>query len=374
MDPWRTSGWVAAMLVILAWGFGTVGQDQQTPERKAQEDEVRMWDELEALSIKVKEALDKSEEALAHIERLRARGKLPPEVAVPAAQAAFLLGYPSEALAIVERVVREYPNEKYHSAYPLRIMGNFLIGRLARYAGDPTRAEAAYREVLSQLKKEPDIDPENALVELCYLYLAEIEGHVRNRSEKAVALLEEVQRLPPPKDDPRMGPVGKEWAQHMKRTFSPSTTPPGTPTYFVLNQPEDIMAPMLYIITIGFGLFGDLGLEWRPDPLVFVLEKIIRSKVSPIDMSLAQGTLAFAYMKDKDYAKARRYAEDLFKGDSFWAPVGGIIWACSLKEMGKPQEAEAVLQEVIRRFPANKEIVLRLQKEWAAESKQKQKQ
>ena len=173
----------------------------------------------------------------------------------------------------------------------------------------------------------------------------------------------------------------------MKRTFSPSTTSPPTPTDSVLakapNAPDahiyndpgayTYMVFIIYSHVAGFGLFEDPALALWRNSISFRLtsEKILRSKVSPIDMSLAQGSLGNVYGEERDYAKASRYGEELFEGDSFWAPLGGIIWAWSLKEMGKPQEAEAVLQALIRRFPANKEIVLRLQKEWAAESKQK---
>jgi len=369
-----------ATVIFLVATCGSRIQAQKTATERSKSDNSQLRKAVGSMVLTAKEAIDKSQQALGEIDRLRSRETVPLQAALPSAEAAFLLGAPSQAITIMERVVREYPAEKVPGVrFSVGMVGNLWIGTFARYSGDMTRAEAAYRDILTQLKTQPNIELPSMLASICYLYLAEIENHFRNRPQKAAAILEELRALPFPKEQEpaRILAVYKQWGQHMSNSLERPTA--GSTPAAVRAQPpygDSSYVPILQIAIVGLGDLGDLGAIAGParsrsntDFCKCSLEKALLSRASPIDTSLAQLLIGESYLRKDDAVAARAYYKDLFESKSFLAPEGGLGLARCWKKDNKPDEARSTLQELIRRFPAYKDLATQLLLEWSDKSK-----
>jgi len=338
---------------------------------KPSADAARAWEAAKAVALPATQAIDKSQQTLEEIDRIISQENVPLNIALASAEAAFLLGAPSKAISIMERATRQYPTEKPPVViYPLSIIGKFWIGTFARHAGDATRAEAAYRDILSELKAKPEVKGASVLAAMCYLYLAEIETHFRNRPDKAVALLRELAALPRPKQRSydKMFGMYLCWGQYLLRANGSLAHPDSSvPTVPEPPCQDWGYSPMIHGVLIGLCDAGGLAIFCDNAGTPFFsrsLQMVIESRASPIDACLAQFLLGYELERKKKPAMARKYYNKLFEGNSFFAPSGGIAMARCLKDEGKPEESKRALQEVARRFPAHKDLAERLQREW----------
>jgi hypothetical protein len=372
---------ICAIVVLLVAADASKTLAQSENARQSDGNQSQSWKELSDVAMGTKDALDQSQQALERIERLRSLKTVPIQVALPTAQAAFVLRAPVKAIAIMERAIQEYPDEKMPGVtFPLDVVGNLWIGTFARYAGDPTRAEAAYRDVLSRLKASSNIRGPSVLAAVCYLYLAEIETHFRNRPDKAAALLKEIAVLP--KTGDKQGDlvlsVYQAWGQHMLRTVAPQ--PPDDTSGLRVVQPpygDPTFVPDLHMSVVGLGDPGGLGRLSAPagsrskaDVFTCSLDRVLESKISPIDTALTQLLLGIHYdMDKKDSVKAMQYYGGLFNGGSYFAPEGGLAVSRCWKRENKLNEAKQTLEEVVRRFPAYKGKVKYLLQQLSLDSK-----
>jgi hypothetical protein len=338
---------------------------QSETARQYDADRSQSWKAMARLAIGTKDAIDQSQQALETIEGIRSLKILPVQTALPTAEAAFLLGAPAKAIAIMERVIHDYPNEKMPGVtFPLDVVGNLWIGTFARYAGSPARAEAAYRDALSRLKTHSNIKGPSVLAAICYLYLAEIESQFHNDPGKAAVFLRQLPSLPKTKDTQGdlVLNVYQAWGKHMLHSLDPQTHD-GTANLDVPPPYGDpIFVPTLHMTVVGLGDAGNLtpisaAARGKPptDVFAFSLERVLSSKASPIDTDIALLLLGVHYELDKkDFAKARRYYGKLFDGVSYFSPEGGLAAAQCWKRENKLNEAKQMLEDVTRRFPAYK--------------------
>ena len=128
-----------------------------------------------------------------------------------------------------------------------------------------------------------------------------------------------------------------------------------------------VMAAIFHLTSCGLGDTADLGTAYGPATNRFCkqpLGQAIQSRVSRVDTALAQFSLGWLLQKRKSLAEAKQCYTDLFDGDSYLAPQGGLGLANCQRAEGKPEDAKETLKTVARRFPSHKEQARALYDEW----------
>lgn len=377
MNSERACVALVAVLLLVACERETRAQqgaiEQATGESAAARETIR------GIAVRVAEAYERSKRAMEGIDQLMSQEHVPLEAALASAEAAFLLDAPSKAIAIMERVLREHPFQKMPGVqFPVIVVGNFWIGTFARHSGDASRAEAAYRDVLSALKTHPEIKGASVLAAISYLYLSEIETHVRARPENAIALLKSLAALSHPKDEQgnAVFRVYLQWGQFVSAVLE-ARDGSATTTLGPIQPPygDWSFVPDLHSLLVGLGDPAELQRQsGTRSPTSFFrcsLEKVLESRASPIDMSIAQAVLGHEYERQKDLAMACKYYQGLFTSSSFFAPRGGIALAQCWKDDNKPDEGRRVLDELVRRFPKYKDMAKRIADDWLSKPQTK---
>lgn len=283
------------------------------------------------------------------------------EVDFAAAKVAWLAGDSTNAIAILSDVARKHPDEKGPELnWPVAVAARMWIGSIARWQGDAKTAQRVYGEIKERVQGTT-LEP--TLGSICELYLAEIESQILQRKDLAIARLKAVSpmKVLGRKGMPAQERMYKDWATHRhavlagdmesaQKSLNPNPTKTQTFDFLVVSQ--TILAGITAEPRIGFNEIPNLHER--------SLKLALECKTSPIDKSLALASLGTLYSSQKEWAKAEDCYTRLFNSDSFFAPEGGLKLAQCRKAQGKLTEAEADLNEVVKRFPGYSEFVQKL--------------
>lgn len=293
-----------------------------------------------------------------------------------AAQVAWLREKPKKAIAILEDAIRKYPDERAPIPSPVRIVGRFWIGTIARYSGDMAKAKNVYETLLTIIARPgyiEGLDDKGGVMMICNLYLAEIESLHLKRNDLALARLEAIERIKKPAGQLVVGyDIYKGWAayEHIRITKGKSQA-----TQQLIMYPEMDFALMraaegqLMLCGISGSLLAYYPLSDKRDVIERALfDRVIKSAVSPIDRSLARLIYGNAYQDKACFAEAEEYYSALFEEDSYFSPVAGLGLAQCKKAQDKTIEAESILEQVRIKYPGYDSAVTKLKESWEKET------
>jgi tetratricopeptide (TPR) repeat protein len=307
------------------------------------------------------QAADQKKKALAIVDEVAAQEDIEVRAGFAAAEIAFLLGANQKAIAVMEKLVRLRPKDQAPGIVaPVDETGTFCIGTYARYGNDPKRAVAAYTSLLDMARENPTV---YSGVEICFLHLAEIEAHFNHDPQKAVAWLDRILQVRPPRPTPGMSggdPAARGWKMCQDLARHEIAVLQGKQPDWQAPSGDDVFMMSVGLLCNG-GMLDLAGLAWgderparkSPDYLRLV-QLAARSDVSRLDRALVQYLLGMSAVQANAFAEAEPHFRDLLASDSFFAPAGGIALArCQMKE-GKPDEARETLRKLTARFPSLK--------------------
>jgi len=307
-----------------------------------------------------------------------------------AAQVANLREKPDKAITILEDVINNHPDENapIGIVLPVKIVGRFWIGTIARHSGDMTKAKNVYEMVLTMLQSPENIEGlegKGNMMMRCNLYLAEIESLHLKRNDLALARLEAIERIKKPAGQLSAGydihDIYKGWAkyQHMRMSKGKDQAAQQLVEY----QGMTAAAPLMAVTQLKLCGISQIIGYYRPEHLrAGIIDRALldrfRNTISPIDWSLVTLVYGFGHQgegqraqkeelhpeAEKHYLEAEKYYSELFEDDSFFSPVAGIYLAHIKKVQGKTVEAESVLEQVRAKYPGYDSAVAELKESW----------
>jgi len=288
-----------------------------------------------------------------------------------AAQVARLRQKSDKAITIMENVISIYPDEKSPTmAFPVKIVGRFLIGTVAKQSGDIKKAENVYKAILEELKNIEDSRGKEGLTMICNLYLAEIESLHLKRNDLALARLESIQQIKKPTGHGHWGiqfEVYKGWAAYEHTRISKGKT---QAVQQLVMHPDMMAAPFvagtqLNLCGLTGGPLDGIGSDKRINVVADTLfDRAVRNVSSPIDKSLARLGHGFDQQYRKKFTRAEMHYSALFEEDSYFSPMAGLLLAHCKKAQGKTTEADGILEEVKAKYPGYDSAVTKLKESW----------
>lgn len=288
-----------------------------------------------------------------------------------AAQVANLREKRDKAISILENVIGRYPDEKAPIGIhvPVKIVGWFWIGTIAKQSGDIAKAKNVYETILQNLENTKNLEGKGALQITCNLYLAEIESQHLKRKDLALARLEAIQHIKKP-----AGPLGvgydiyKSWAAYQHTRISRGKT---QATQELVAHPEMTLAPLSAVGQLklcglsGAPLTGCGGMDKRINIVTNILvDRTVKSTASSLERSFVRLGYGFDQQYKKNFTKAEKHYSALFEEDSYFSPVAGLLLAGCKKAQGKTAEADSILEQVRAKYPGYDSVVTELKESW----------
>lgn len=285
-----------------------------------------------------------------------------------AAEVAILRQKPEKAISILEDVIKKHPNEKapIGIVVPVKIVGRFWAGTVARQSGDMAKAKYIYETILKDIDGLEDLEGREGMEIMCNLYLAEIEFQHFKRKDHALARLKAIQRIEKPP-----GPLGEGydilygWAAYQTTRISVGKA---QAIQQLMGNPEIIYgAPLMAVGELLLsGIAGEpLASSGGMNVVIEVLvNRTIKNSASEIDRSLARLGYGFDQQYKGKLAKAEKHYSALLEEDSFFSPVAGLYLAKVKKAKGDTAEAEATLERVKTQYPGYKSEVTKVEESW----------
>jgi tetratricopeptide (TPR) repeat protein len=293
-----------------------------------------------------------------------------------AAQVAKLRGKHLKAIAILEEVINKHPDESAEvSTFPVRIVGRFWIGTIARQSGDIMKTKNVYEAILKDLENMSGLEGREGLIMICNLYLAETESeHLKNNSN-ALARFEAIERIKRPEGQWGIQyDMFKDWSVYQRDKISKGKKQAAQRLATNLEIIET--APLLAANVMNFcGMTGEPLVSCCGGPgerSLMVLKTFIKqaseSKTSKIDRDLAK--LTYGVIKHPGQEERQRQEEKetekhystLFDEDSYFSPMAGIYLASCKIEQGNIAEGNAILDKVKSKYPGYEPAVNKLKR------------
>jgi len=264
-----------------------------------------------------------------------------------------LVGTPQAALPLLERLLRENPEEKVPGIdLPVAVVAHFRIGTAARYSGQLDRAHAAYEASLEAVKGMQGRDRlKSGLAAIAMLYMAEIEV-AQDHREQAIKTLERIGELP--KSQTAQGlavDVYKEWAQANLDVLRSGK--PGLATKARTIAPVPWMMMSFHLGLSGLNDLSELGRHGNGGVAVDdrLLEMVSQSASSRIDKNLAQLVRAHAAAIRGDHETAHRLFASGMEEPGFLSLDYGAGMIRCLIATGQVDAAKKVLDRVAEQSP-----------------------
>jgi tetratricopeptide (TPR) repeat protein len=279
-----------------------------------------------------------------------------------AAKLSWLAGKPSRAVAILEKVIHNKGQSKAPGfQMPVAILGNLWIGTICRHFGDAERAEKAYDDIVRSVEHDEKLRSNTAI---CYLYQAEIESSILGKKEAALKTLQCIGSITRQYNTEEWK-VFQEWADYQVAVLGKGAKQARNDLKGSYRKMQACaMLPITQLAVIG--VLGEPRSDFYDDSRKVIgdaaLHLVVDCRTSPIDRSLAQFLLGYTSEQSKNMEKAEMHYGDLFSGESFFAPEGGIFLAQCQKKQGKVDEANKTFAKVKQVFPGYQEFVDELTK------------
>jgi hypothetical protein len=290
------------------------------------------------------------------VQRLLEGYSDPVQAGFIAAKLAWLSGRPSEAIGRLEEIVEKHgsvDNKRWHT--PNSLVAHMWIATIARHCGDARRAQRAYEDLLIAAESRNSV---NSMVVVIYLYQAEIADTILGRADLAMDRLRAIGEVEPPvnvgANEAAYLRLYQEWAAYEATRLEKG---PDEADALLKGSSRKEQASA----SLAMELLNANGVLWEPRAgffsgngevlLAAALNLVLESRTSPFDKALAQLYLALMSEEAAHALDAGNYYADLFAGESFFAPEGGIHLARLQKNQGRTAEAAKTFAEIKERFP-----------------------
>ena len=348
-----------------------------TPEELAAEDEALATKRQQAFTSRIHEILfaaviDGSttavQECCSLAERLLTSDTENVESHIFAAKVCDLCGDVEKAALIVNDIVARRPDDKMRGIqFPVGLAGGFWAGTLYKRCGKAELALGTYESLQQSLG---DQQGKEFYQILCRMYEAEVYSTMLKNKDRAIERLESIAAINmDPKDSPNDNTSGldvfKNWALYFRDRLQGETK-----TASVAQPDKSLimwMYPYIHAQMVGIINEPEVGFYdgERSALRTTALDRAIENGSSVIDREMSQlayGVLAFGWFpsgnsEPKSLQKAEKHLFDLFKGDSFWAPVAGMSLAYGQAVRGKTAESDATYEQVKQRFPEYESLI-----------------
>jgi tetratricopeptide (TPR) repeat protein len=284
------------------------------------------------------------------------------------AQVANLRQNPKKTISALEKAIEKYPNEiAPNMTFPIRIIGRFWIGTIARHSGDWTQAQKMYESILN----EPNsLEGKEIYSMVSNLYLAEIYSDQLKNNKEALSKLNSCKSIPKLSEQrAEQYDFYSTWSQYKLNEISqgneqaikkinPNTTE-------VFSNYMWIVYHLELVGIVASPLAGCCGSDRRKEEIGrTIYDRILQSGKSSIDESIVRFIYGFVYQQNKKYSDAEKYYSQLFNKETFLSPIAGIYLAQCKKIQNKTDDANNVLDQVIKKYPGYESAVTPVRKFW----------
>ncbi len=353
----------AALVLALAslWAGSALGQGGASAAKEdKKESDYGLFDDVKKDAVESALAIAKCQKSA---EKLMQEFSDPVSAAFIAAKAAWICGRSSDAICILDSMVQEHGREvNKRWGAPNEVIADLWIGTMARQCGDARRANKAYERLLAAVTHDKSL---NSTPEFVYLYEAELAETVD--TEQALELLNKVKHVQAPteKDRALNWQILQEWSEYGITRLKQGAEEARLALRGERRKHEAcLVLAMVFLDANGIvaepraGMLTDDGATL----LQASLDQVLACRTSPIDKAFAQLFLGSTREQQGDSAKAEKYYADLFAGESYFAPEGGVHLAQVQMRQGKKEEAEKTFAQVRQRYPGYAEFVDQLSK------------
>jgi tetratricopeptide (TPR) repeat protein len=277
-----------------------------------------------------------------------------------AAKLSWIGGRPSKAIAILEKLIRDNGQSRSPDVQlPVAIVGNLWIGTISRHCGDAQRGKKAYGDVLKIVKHD---EKHQGNAAFCYLYQAEIESSILGNKEAALKALQRIEPIAH-QYETEDWKLFQEWAEYRSAVLTKGVKEARADLRGSSQKTESSVMLVMTQLGVG-GIAGEPRADFYIGPsnsrkviLEAALRLAVDCRTSPIDRGLAQFFLGYASAGRREMEKAEMYYGDLFAGESFFAPEGGILLAKCQKKQGKVEKSNKTFAKVKQLFPGYRHLV-----------------
>lgn len=281
------------------------------------------------------------------IKELEASKTIDVRRCLAASEGAILLGTPQLTMGLMDRLVRECPNEKVPGMkLPASVVGNFRIGTAGRYSGQSARALAVYQAaIVAADEMQGRDDLKTGVRAMAMIYMAEILVG-QGRSQEALDILGRVAQLPPVRGMPPE--LYKQWAEaEISAVRSTQTTV--SPRSL---EPLPAMLLLVHLSLAGFDDIAELDRHAGTDVVgARLLEMASDSGVSRTDASLARLYRAGTHVRAGRYDEAFTLYECVMNEPGFFGLDGAAGMLSCLKAQEKNREAQDLAARMLAKFP-----------------------
>ena len=282
-----------------------------------------------------------------------------------AAQVANLRGKTDKAISILEDVIRKHPTEiAPGTSLPVKIVGRFWIGTIARQLGNTAKAKNVYAAILDKLEGEGS---KKCLSMICNLYLAEVE---EESGHKGLALgrlqaIEDVEK-PVTENWGILYDVYNDWGKYERVKKSESKEQADQQ---LIAKSKNIMHTALlgHHQLLLSGMTGAPLVYYGNDERKMIVSKTlfdraINNSKSPVDRSLTRIVRGHVNEEMGKFSDAEENYSALFEKDSYFSPMAGIYLGRCRKAQGKNTEADSIFDEVKTKYPGYNSAIAEIKK------------
>ncbi|MDH4240066.1 MAG: tetratricopeptide repeat protein [Phycisphaerae bacterium] len=289
-----------------------------------------------------------------------------------AAQSAGLCENYQKAISILQDVIEKHPDEKAPGFdLPVKIVGRLWLATVAKQSGDIDKAKSVYESILSDMETLETKQGRESIAMICNLYLAEIESKQQNK-DVALARLRSVKQPKLPAKGEWVGLYNTyiDWATYeinkrVQKEKAAAALRGDKKTIGLAHMVAMLHVSLsgIYSLPISDYIFDDKG----NIILDTVYKRAINNESSKIDRNLSRLVAGSIKERAKSYTEAERYFFDLYQGDSYFSPIGGISLARCKRMENKTAEADSILEQVRTRYPGYDSVVTELKESWKKE-------
>ena len=286
-----------------------------------------------------------------------------------AAQSASLCENYQKAISILQYVIEKHPDEKAPCFdLPVKIVGRLWLATVAKQSGDIDKAKNVYESILADMGALKMKQGRESIAMICNLYLAEIESEQQNK-DVALARLRSVKQPKLPAQGEWVGLYNTyiDWAKYeinkrVQKEKAAAALRGDKKTIGLAHMVAMLHVSLsgIYSLPISDYIFDDKG----KIILDAVYKRAINNKSSKIDRNLSRLVAGSIKERAKSYTEAERYFFDLYQGDSYFSPIGGISLARCKRMENKTVEAVSILEQVRTRYPGYDSVVTELKESW----------
>lgn len=269
----------------------------------------------------------------------------------------WMLGEYSSADRMLNKIIKEYPSAATGVfKMPAAITAKFWLSAIMKEARQIDQAKAKYLEIVNQIESE-NINRCRGQAIFAYFYLSEI-AEQENKPDESIKYLNKVINTSFPSDvPPYIRSFLANWAK-----FNIVKLSNGIESAQKTLKKEKSLTTSTYLVPVvilktqgiigGEGIFFDGSADNSMLMFYKPLETLLNQSFSNIDKTFAAFLLGQNALKHNDFAKAEKYYQKIYEGNSFWVPEAGSYLAICLEKQGRQEEKNKIIGDMGKRFPS----------------------